>query len=272
MPTLLGMVVFACTFAGALLGMWLRTVLPAQHVDSDSRDSIKTGIVLIATMSALVLGLITASAKSSYDNVDAAVRSAVDILTFDRLLARYGPETGAIRASLKQLVARRVDAIWPSGSGRTAGLEPQGNVSEVESLIENIRQLTPHNPAQENIRGQALTLAESMLKVRWMVAAEGNRTIPLPFLAVLLLWLTLTFTSFGRADALHAEPSRQVRRLRAGATGEGDRSASRDALVIVFRAEDLDDRPLVAARHTDRIFGPHGAAEHQRLQLLAVQH
>jgi hypothetical protein len=198
MPTLLGMVVFACTFTGALLGMWLRTVLPAQHVDSDSRDSIKTGIGLIATMSALVLGLITASAKSSYDNVDAAVRSAaVDILTFDRLLARYGPETGAIRASLKQLVARRVDAIWPSGSARTAGLEPQGNVSEVESLIENIRQLTPHHPAQENIRGQALTLAESLLKVRWMVAAEGNRTIPLPFLAVLLLWLTLTFTSFG---------------------------------------------------------------------------
>jgi hypothetical protein len=89
MSALVGTVVFACTFAGALLGMWLRAALPEHHVDSDSRDSIKTGVGLIAAMSALVLGLVTASAKSSYDTVDAAVRAtAVDILTLDRLLAR----------------------------------------------------------------------------------------------------------------------------------------------------------------------------------------
>jgi hypothetical protein len=198
MPTLVGTVVFACTFAGAVFGMWLRAVLPAHHVDSDSRDSIKMGVGLIATMTALVLGLITASAKSSYDNVDTAVRAtAVDILTFDRLLARYGPETSGIRADLKQLVAQRVDAIWPAGSSRPAQLDSQRNLPTAESLIERIRQLAPHNPAQESIRGRALELAESLLKVRWLVAAEGHRTIPLPFLAILLLWLTLTFTSFG---------------------------------------------------------------------------
>jgi hypothetical protein len=198
MPILIGTVVFACTFAGSLLGMWLRNVLPAHHVDNDARDSIKTGIGLIATMSALVLGLITASAKSSYDNVDTAVRAAaVDVLTFDRLLARYGPESSAIRASLKQLVAQRVDAIWPADSRRPVQLDSQRNLSAVESLIEQIRQLAPHSPAQENIKSRALELAESLLKVRWLVAAEGNRTIPVPFLAILLLWLTLTFTSFG---------------------------------------------------------------------------
>jgi hypothetical protein len=195
---LVGTITFGCTFAGAMLGMWLRTALPEHHVDSDSRDSIKTGVGLIAAMSALVLGLVTASAKSSYDNVDSAVRStAVDILTLDRQLARFGPEASGIRATLKQLVAQRVEAVWPTEPGRQVQLDPQRNLTVAESLIEQIRALVPHNPAQDADRTSALQLAESLLKVRWMVAAEGSRTIPLPFLLILLLWLTLTFTSFG---------------------------------------------------------------------------
>jgi hypothetical protein len=60
-------VVFACVFGGALLGMLLRNVLPEHHLKEDSKDAVKLGMALIATMSALVLGLLIASAKSSYD-------------------------------------------------------------------------------------------------------------------------------------------------------------------------------------------------------------
>ena len=53
---------------------------------------------LVATMTALVLGLVTASAKSSFDAVDTAVKqTATQLLTLDRVLARYGSETGEIR-------------------------------------------------------------------------------------------------------------------------------------------------------------------------------
>ena len=72
--TIIGLIVFACTFAGALLGMWLRTVLPERQLDADSRATVKLGIGLIATMTALVLGLVTASAKSSFDAVDTGVK------------------------------------------------------------------------------------------------------------------------------------------------------------------------------------------------------
>jgi hypothetical protein len=195
---LVGTITFACTFAGAMFGMWLRSALPEHHLDNDSRDSIKTGVGLIAAMSALVLGLVTASAKSSYDSVDTGVRSAAaDILTLDRQLARYGPETSGIRATLKQLVAQRVEAIWPAEPGRQVQLDPQRNLRVGESLIEQMRALAPHGPTQDTIKSSALQLAESLLKVRWMAVTEGSRTIPLPFLVILLLWLTLTFTSFG---------------------------------------------------------------------------
>src|SRR5512143_3475511 len=102
-PTLVGLIVVVCTFGGALLGMWLRTTLPAHHLDAESRDVVKVGIGLIATMTALVLGLVTASAKSSFDAVDSAVKTtAIQVLPLDRVLARYGAETGAIRQGLQR--------------------------------------------------------------------------------------------------------------------------------------------------------------------------
>lgn len=197
MAALVGMIVFACTFAGALLGMWMRTALPEHHVDNDSRDTIRTGVGLIAGMSALVLGLVTASAKGSYDNVETSVRAtAVDILTLDRLLARYGSEASGIRVTLKALVAQRIDEIWSEQSAHP-DLDPKRHMATAESLLEQIQGLAPHNPSQEAIRGRILELSESLMKVRWMIVVEGHRTIPLPFLLILLLWLTLTFTSFG---------------------------------------------------------------------------
>jgi hypothetical protein len=124
-PTHVGMIVFACTLGGALIGNWLRTTLPEHHLNDESRDTVKLGIGLIATMTALVLGLVTASAKSSFDAVDTAVKhTAMDILTLDRLLARYGPETGEIRGALQHAVASRIDMIWPQSSSRPAPLEP----------------------------------------------------------------------------------------------------------------------------------------------------
>jgi len=106
-PTIIGTIVFACTLGGALGGIWLRTILPEHHLNDESRDTVKLGIGLIATMTALVLGLVTASAKSSFDAVATAVKhTAMDILILDRLLARYGPETGEIRGTFRCLYPR----------------------------------------------------------------------------------------------------------------------------------------------------------------------
>jgi hypothetical protein len=92
-PTIIGMITLTCTFGGALLGMWLRKTLPGHHFDAESRDTVKVGVGLIATMTALVLGLVTASAKSSFDEVDTAVKqTAINILALDRLLAATGPK------------------------------------------------------------------------------------------------------------------------------------------------------------------------------------
>ena len=100
-PTWIGLLVFSCTLGGAFLGIWLRERLPDHHLSHESQDVVKLGVGLIATMTALVLGLVTASAKSAFDAMDAAVKQgAGDILALDRTLARYGPEAEPIRAAL----------------------------------------------------------------------------------------------------------------------------------------------------------------------------
>jgi hypothetical protein len=197
-PTLVGMIVFACTLGGVLLGMWLRTTLPEHHLNNESRDTVRLGAGLIATMTALVLGLVTASAKSSFDNVNTAVKqTAVDILTLDRILARYGPDTREIRGSLQDVVASRVDMIWPQESSRPAQLDPLGMAATVEGLSDRIRALTPRDDSQRSLQPRALELVESLLRARWTTFGGGGSSVPLPFLVVLLFWLTITFASFG---------------------------------------------------------------------------
>jgi hypothetical protein len=72
--------------------MWLRSTLPKDHLDAESRDTVKVGIGLIATMTALVLGLVTAAAKSSFDSGSAAVKqAAMNIWTLRSLVTDLTP-------------------------------------------------------------------------------------------------------------------------------------------------------------------------------------
>ncbi len=177
-PTIVSLIVFACTFAGALLGMWLRSVLPEHLLDAESRDTVKVGIGLIATMTALVLGLVTASAKSSFDAVDTAVKqSATQVLTLDRALARYGPETGEIREGLQRAVGARIDMIWPQGSSKPANLDPTsaGTMSRTEGIADAIRGLKPQDDSRRALQARALDLAEALLQARWLVMAALGR-------------------------------------------------------------------------------------------------
>jgi len=199
-PTVVGTIVFACTLGGALIGNWLRNVLPQNHLDEESRNTVKVGVGLIATMTALVLGLVTASAKSSFDDVDkAAKHAAMDILTLDRLFARYGPETSEIRVALQHVVADQVDTIWSHGSSRLDDLDPirSGRAAKVENLADGIRRLAPRDEFQRSLQSRALDLAEADLRSRWLVFAGGETSVPSPFLVVLIFWLTIIFASFG---------------------------------------------------------------------------
>jgi hypothetical protein len=180
-----------------MLATRLHTLLPQHYFDSESKDTVKVGIGLIATMTALVLGLVTASAKSSFDNVNTAVKAfATQILALDRTLARYGSETGGIRKDLQRVIGTRIDMIWPQDSSKPTSLDPI-RMSGSEEVARAIRNLNPTDDSQRALQARALELAEALLQSRWIVITSTGASVPLPFLAVLLFWLTITFASFG---------------------------------------------------------------------------
>ena len=106
----ISMILFACVFAGALLGIYLRTALPEHHLSTESKDVVKLGMGLIATMAALVLSLLIASTKGSYDTQRSELRQlSANIMLLDRVLAHYGPETKDSRDLLRHAVVRVLD-------------------------------------------------------------------------------------------------------------------------------------------------------------------
>jgi hypothetical protein len=113
-PIAIRLIVFACVFGGALFGMFLRGVLPEEHLSADSKDTVRIGMGLIATLTALVLGLLVASAKSYYDTQSSELTEmSAEVVLLDRVLAHYGPETKEDRDLLREAIVRVLEGLWP---------------------------------------------------------------------------------------------------------------------------------------------------------------
>ena len=189
---------FVFAFGGALVGGYIRSLLPPTHLSKESQDVMRLGMGLVATMTALLLGLVTASARSGFDSQDAAIRtSAANILTLDRLLARYGPETIPIRDGLKKGLAFRIQMTWPADGSSNVDLQPTQATSAIENIENGILALTPATETQRWFKSEALKLSEEVSKTRWRVLGSMGGSVPVVFLAVVMFWLTVTFTSFG---------------------------------------------------------------------------
>lgn len=191
-------IVFTCVFAGAIFGMRVRHRLPHHHLGSESQDAIKLGMGLIATMSALVLGLLIASAKGSFDTQATEVRQmGADTLMLDRVLAAYGPEAAETRALLRQTVGGMVGNVWRDGATREAVFDNAAIDTAGLQIFRKIHELAPKDEVQRALKDEAAEIIKNLFKERWQLLTEGRSAIPMPFLAVLVFWLTILFASFG---------------------------------------------------------------------------
>jgi hypothetical protein len=194
----IALIVFTCVFCGALLGMILRAITPGHHLSQDSKDVIKLGTGLVATIAALVLGLVISTAKGSFDVQDAAVKqTSAKILMLDRVLAQYGPETKETRDLLRRIVAYKLDQIWPEDRSQTANLGEHEAVPAGEEIQARIMRLTPQNDGQRWLQSRALQISGDIMETRWLVLAGEGGSIQVPFLVVIVFWLTIIFVSFG---------------------------------------------------------------------------
>ncbi len=191
-------ITFVCTFGSAWLGTVIRSMLPQSHIAKESQDVVRLGMGLVATMTALLLGLVTASAKGTFDSTDVAVRnSAVNTVMLDRDLARYGPETAPTRDLIRRAVVARIESMRPAKGAAPLSLNRDEIVSPAEEAQNQILALTPGTDTQRWIKSEALSLTDEIVRSRWRVLGSSVSTVPRAFLAVVIFWLTATFASFG---------------------------------------------------------------------------
>ena len=193
-----GLATFICVFSGALLGMLLRNVLPADHLADESKEVVRLGIGLIATMAALVLGLLIASAKSTFDTQNTEVKqAAANVLLLDRILAHYGPETNETRDIIRRAIAFRLALTWPEDGTPAGRFDAPESTPTMESVETGIRDLSPRNDGQRWLQSRALQLIGDTEQTRWLLIGGAGNPIPMPFLVVLIFWVSFIFLTFG---------------------------------------------------------------------------
>jgi hypothetical protein len=196
-----GLISAACIVSGTLVGIAIGKALPKDHVTADSKDTLKIASGMMATLVALVLGLLVASAKNSYDTVNSECIAAGSKMIFlDRTLARYGPETDIARQQLQEGLQELIDRMWPEESNKPRGsgakeLEKGG--SGMEHLQDFLDTLTPTTDSQRQIIAQARQIGSDLQLSRWLTVEQQQSTLPTTFLVVLFCWLTMLFTCIG---------------------------------------------------------------------------
>jgi hypothetical protein len=194
---LISLLVFVVVFGGALVGMIVRPLLSESHLQQDSKDVVKMATGLIGTLAALVLGLLIASAKSSFDQKTNQVRQmTASIILLDELLAQYGPDATPVRISLRQIIEPLADRIWNEQKAQPG--KPLRFESSAQSLVlqNELERLSPTNDEQRALQSRAVAAYTDGAQTRLLLFAQAGGAIPAPFLVILVFWLGAIFASF----------------------------------------------------------------------------
>jgi hypothetical protein len=193
----ISLIVFVCVFGGAMLAMFLRGYLPEHHQSADSQRIVNLGAGIIGTMAALVLGLLVASAKGTYDaQNNELITVGAKIVMLDRGLAIYGPEANDSRELLRRALLQMIDRLWPQE--QVAQADPSDSRwFNPAMLYESIERLSPKDDIQRSIKAMAVATMIDIAQTRWLMFEQQSVSISKPLLVILVFWLTVNFFSFG---------------------------------------------------------------------------
>jgi len=190
------LLIFLALVAAVLLGHRVRRYVPDHHLSADSKDAVKLAVGLVATMTALLLGLLVSSAKSAYDaQRSEVIQMAAKITFLDRALIAYGPEASEVREALRAAVWESVHTMWPDEAGvrlPTLSSAPSSGVA----LLAAMQRLSPRDETQRILKAQIMTEAMDLGEIRMLLLAQMVPSIPRPLLIAVAFWLVVTFLIF----------------------------------------------------------------------------
>jgi len=186
-----------------LVGARLRRLVPAEHLSADSKDAVKLALGLVATMTAILLGLLVSSAKSSFDTTRSEVmQMAAKVALLDRVLVLYGPETAEARRALRDAIAEGVRRTWPAERSGAVQLEPNQQMGDAVYIA--ISHLAPQDEAQRALKTQAAALMVQLGELRALLQAQAVSSVSIPLLMALAVWLMVIFLGFSLVSPTNA--------------------------------------------------------------------
>ncbi len=195
---LVGLVVFGVSFGGALAGMTLHGQLPLHHKEEDAKDAVKLVMGLIATIAALVLSLLIATAHTSYDSQESEVQAlGIHIVQLDRILIRFGPDAAEARNLLRDIVAAQLKRIWPNDGAEKVNLRAPMATDLGEELLARVVNLPGTTEVQRYGKDRALQLLAQLEETRRLLYEQAGGSLSWPFFAILIFWLLVLFVGFG---------------------------------------------------------------------------
>jgi len=144
------------TFAGSLCGLFLRYLLPDNHLNEDARDVVKLGSGVIGSIAALMLGLLINSANNSLATIsNELTETSTTIVELDDTMASYGSETAELRQLLRKIVVAVLEAVGPENILKERNTEKIDVAKELRKMQSKLRSLSPKNNAPDyfTVRG-----------------------------------------------------------------------------------------------------------------------
>ncbi|MBN8988542.1 MAG: DUF4239 domain-containing protein [Rhizobiales bacterium] len=196
---------FISILIGAAIGMVLKRSWLADRLEGGSREAIRLGAGFLSTLAALVIGLMIASAKNTYDAQNTNIRQlGTNAALLDQMLTKYGPDAKAARALLREIIPSATTRIWResiSDGGSTFVIS-----TTAERFYNAVEGLNPTNAEQTSLKSRIIDITTDMGRTRLLVFTQSDNAIPVPFFVVLTFWLVVIFATF----SLFSEPNKIV--------------------------------------------------------------
>jgi hypothetical protein len=191
------LLVAACVFSGGVVGLFLHRAFPDGYLTKETQEVVRLSIGMLSVLSSLVLGLLIATAKTSYDTSDQEVRRyAAELALLNETLRDYGGPASVPRDQLRSYTQTMLDDIWPK-SGAARSLNDDRAWGLMERVREEVRALVPVDDGQRWLKDQALAINVNLLRERWLLLGEQGPSVSPSVLIILVSWITVIFMSFG---------------------------------------------------------------------------
>lgn len=193
MFTGIGLIAFICIFGAGLLGFALRGFLPEHHRTDETGKTVHNIMGVVALLAALVLGLLVASTKSSFDVRSQEVQQfSANLTLLDRELVHFGQDAARMREMLRTFTAHKIAQLWTDRDADSVK-DAAESVRLLDEIEGDLRRFVPRDETQIEGRKNALDIIRELKRTSRLLSVQQINTTPRPFLIVGVFWLSVLF-------------------------------------------------------------------------------